>query len=54
MSPLALVAVMLAAAYAYVYLKVVVQVRRKHGQKLYPPFESLSPDALPPAVEAPS
>ena len=50
MSPLALVAVVLAAAYVYVYLKVVVHVRRKNGQKLYLPFESRTPAELPPAV----
>ncbi|HEV2863732.1 MAG TPA: hypothetical protein VGX48_22245 [Pyrinomonadaceae bacterium] len=51
MSPVILfAAATLAAAYLYIYLYTVVRARRKHGQKMYLPFDSVAPESLPPDV----
>ncbi|MBV9928330.1 MAG: hypothetical protein JOZ96_25165 [Acidobacteria bacterium] len=50
MSPLVLAPATLAAFYIYVYLRVVIHVRRYHAQRLYLPFEPRSPESLPPDV----
>jgi hypothetical protein len=50
MSPIIFLATLFVAFHAYVYLKVVVQLRRKHHIKAYPQFEPCHPESIPPGV----